>query len=105
MLDLLFTDLAYMTFWCMVIQPLATVQAPSLMDPLLKLGNTAGDPLHCLNLLLMCERQLQHEVHQRCRGKGEGTSDTTVVVMATKNLDYQLPNHFQMYSLFIHISD
>ena len=68
MLELLFAGLAYMIFWCTVIQPLATVQPPSLMDPLLKLGNTAGDPLmkaeaqlrkplHCLNLPLMCEQQ------------------------------------------------
>ena len=32
-------------------------------------------------------------------------TDPSVVVMATKNLDYQLTNHFQMYSLFIHIPD
>ena len=56
-------------------------------------------PLHCLNLPLMCEQQLQHEVHQRCRGKGEGTPDTTVAAMATKKLDDQLSNHSQLYSL------
>ena len=56
-------------------------------------------PLHCLNLPLMCEQQSQHEVHQRCRGKGEETPDTTVAVMAIKKLDDQLTNHSQLYSL------
>ena len=32
--------------------------------------------------------------------EGGGTADSTVAVMATKKLDYQLSNHSQLYSLF-----
>ena len=55
-------------------------------------------PLHCFNLPLMCEQQSWHKVYQRCRGKGEGTLDTTVAVMATK---IELPTYkpLQLYSL------
>ena len=70
MLEPLFAGLAY-TYDLLAYSStnlLAIVQPPLLMDPLLKLGNTAGDPLmkaeaqlrkplHCLNLPLMCEQQ------------------------------------------------
>ena len=90
MLDLLFTDLAYMTF--------GNCAATFINGSTAEGGNTAGDPLmkaeaqlrtplHCFNLRLMCEQQPQHEVHQRFRGKREGTPDTRVAVKATKKLD------------------
>ena len=47
MLELLFAGPAYITFWRIVIQTFwqLCMQPPSLMNPLLKVGNTAGDPL------------------------------------------------------------